>query len=139
MNLLRHLGLALAVMTASGTALADHDHRERSGYDRHDDRYDRHHHDRDDDERSKRRHGRDHYHAPHYSHAYSECKVKRKISHHGRHYKEELYCKAPKHVHVHAHRPPPRHVHVVHVPPPPPAVVIGPRGVKVHGTVSVGW
>lgn len=121
MKPLGQIGLALVMLVASSAALA--------GHDRHDHRHDRRH-----------------YHNPHPAHHYTECKVTRKVTHNGRHYKEETVCKTPKHARYKPHPvpryhapPPKRSVHVVHMPPPPPAVVIGPHGVKVHGTVSIGW
>lgn len=131
MKSLRHLGLAVAILAVSGSALA--------GQGRHDHHQGRHDHHQ----------GRGYHHAPQHHTYYhappaTQCKVKTRVSHHGRHYREEVRCKTPKHVqyaprHVYVHPAPRHHVHVVHMPPPPPAVVIGPHGVKVHGTVSVGW
>lgn len=121
MKPLRQLGLALIMLAAASAASA--------GNDRHD-----------------HRHGRGYYQGAHHpAHHYTECKVTRKVTRNGRHYKEETICKTPKHAryapvptHVHRAPPPKRQVHVVHMPPPP-AVVIGPHGVRVNGTISIGW
>lgn len=133
MKSLRQLGLAVAILVVSGSALA--------GQGRHDPHHGRNHH-----HGPHHKHHQPHYQAHHQSHYYappSQCTVKTKVSHHGRHYKEEIRCQTPKHVHysprpAQVHRAPVQHVHVVHMPPPP-AIVIGPHGVKVHGTVRVGW